>query len=425
MIANDDLLNGLRQIATQEASIPALRAALLLFGGFASFAWVRRRPFLALLALSMGGFLGLGYWLVQMAAPLGFETDPALTREWAQAGVNALAEPKGSGFVFGTEPETSLVAALASSGMPLHLVVLAPQMAALLAHALLILLPFGFLKSHTTAAFAACLALGGGIWPGHAPYGSMILLPSAVLIAGALLGMLVAPAQQRMVRRAFNRSRLGIAAGLIAAAVFERALQGGAEPGITAALLLSGTTIILASPLRAALRRVFSASARARRAEGLLLLCVFGGSGLLWWDPPASVAGFNAARDEHAALSRPMNWISRNVPTTSVVLASPAYSAPIAALAGRRVLFSPGAGAEEQASLPEPFRRARLLESTRLGQPLARLAEGFSVTHLFLGPGEASPPAAPEPGTADEPRLRLVLVYQDIKDFRVFRLAKK
>ena len=33
MIGNGELLNGLRQIATQEASIPALRAALLRISG--------------------------------------------------------------------------------------------------------------------------------------------------------------------------------------------------------------------------------------------------------------------------------------------------------------------------------------------------------------------------------------------------------
>ena len=120
-----------------------------------------------------------------------------------------------------------------------------------------------------------------------------------------------------------------------------------------------------------------------------------------------------------------MEWIRGNVPANSVVLASPMYSVPIAALAGRRVLFSPSEGARAQTSLPEPFRRARLLESTRLGLPLERLAEGFSVTHLFLGPGEATPPAATERPGDSEPRLILVPVYEDVKDFRVFRLMKK
>ena len=109
-------LDNLRQVLTQEASIPALRASLLLFGILAAFAWARRRPFLALLAVSVGGLLGLGYWLVQIVSPLGMATESGLSREWAQAGVNAWAEPKGLGFVWGSEPGFSLLSSLASAG---------------------------------------------------------------------------------------------------------------------------------------------------------------------------------------------------------------------------------------------------------------------------------------------------------------------
>jgi len=425
MIGSSDLLSALREIATQEASILVLRALLFLSGVFAALSWVRRRPVLALLVASMGGLLGLGYWLVQIVSPLGFGTDPALTGAWAQAGVNALAEPSGSGFVWGTQPGLSLVSALASAGISIRLVVLAPQMATLLTLSLLILPPFGLLRSRTTAAFAASLALGGGLWPGVAPYGPVLLRPSALVVSGALLGVVLVLGQRRRVRKASNRSRLGVAVAFITAAALDRALGGGAQPSVSAALLLSGTTLILASPLRAALRHILPSAARARRAEALVLLCVFGGSGLLWWDPPRSVAGFDEARDGNAGLLRPMDWIRRNVPPDRVVLASPEYSAAIAAFAGRRVLFSPSAGPEAQASLPEPFRRARLFESARLGQPIARLADAFSVTHLFLGPGEASPPARGEASSTDEPRLQLFLVYEDVEDFRIFRLAKK
>ena len=80
-----------------------------------------------------------------------------------------------------------------------------------------------------------------------------------------------------------------------------------------------------------------------------------------------------------------------------------------------------GAGA----SLEEPFRRARLTESTLRGEPIARLADAFSATHLFLGPGETTPVAVAGTDPGDEPRLSLVLVYQDAEGFRVFRLAKK
>lgn len=425
MIPNDGFLNSLRQVATEEASIPALRVSVFLFGVFAALAWARRRPPLALLCLSLGGFLGLAYWLIQIVSPLGFGTDPTLAREWAQAGVNALAEPKDSGFVWGTEPGRSLVSTMALAGIPLHLVALIPQAAVLMALGLAILLPFGFLKSRTTATFAACLALGGGIWPGIAPYSAVLIRPSVLLIAGVMLGMLLIAARRRAVCGALNRFRFGISATLVAAASLSHARDGGAELGAAAAVFLSVTAIILASPLRAALRGNTSSPSSARRAEALLLLCVFGGSGLLWWDPPRTIAGFGEARDENAALLRPMEWIRRNVPANSVVLASPMYSAPIAALAGRRVLFSPSEEARAQTSLPEPFRRARLWESARLGRPVARLAEGFSVTHFFLGPGEPSPEAVGEASEGDELRMILVPVYQDVRDFRVFRLVKK
>jgi len=425
MIASAGVLESFREVANQEASIPALHAGLFLLGILAAFAWARRRPTLSLAVLSIAGLLGLMYWLIQIVSPLGFETNPAAARDWAQAGVNAGAEPHGAGFVLGTDARPSLVAALAARGIPFDIVVKAPAIASLLTLGLLILLPFAFLKNRTTAAFAACLMLGGGLWPGIAPYGPILLRPSALLIAGALLGVLLLAAGGRTVRRAFHRSRFAVFAALVAAAAFDRAGSGGAEGGVAAPLFLSVTAVILASPLRAALRKALRSSRSAGRAEACLLLCVFGGSGLLWWDPPRSVPGFNESRNENAALLRPMEWIRRNVPATSVVLASPLYSAPIAAMAGRRVLFSPSVDTRAQASLPEPFRRARLAESTRLGRPLARLAEGFSVTHLFLGPGEAGPPAVADLPGNDEPRMILVPVYQDVKDFRVFRLVKK
>ena len=425
MIASPGLLDDIRLIAEQGASITALRVCLLLFAVAASLAWSRRRPFLALLTVSIGGFLALGYWLVQIEVPLGFGTDSASTRDWAQAGVNAYAEPKGLGFVWGREPERSLVSTLALSGIPMRLLYRLPQFAAVLALGLAILSPFAFLKSRTTAGLAAALALGGGLWPGVAPYGALLLRPSALVFACVLLAVLLALSGLGKVRREFRRARLGVSILLLAAASLDRAVSGGAEPGPLAALLLIAATIALTSPVRAALRRALRSLDRARRAEAVLLLCVFGGSGLFWWDALSSVRGFGESRDGNAGLQRPMEWIRRNVPPGSVVLASPAYSAPIAAFGGRRVLFPPPSETGAQEALGEPFRRARLAETARRGQPVARLAEAFSVTHLFLGPGEASPPMMTEGAPTDEPRLGLVLVYEDAEDFRVFRLVKK
>lgn len=426
MIGNEALwLDELRGIVGQEASIPALRAIVLLFGIAATSAWSRRRPFIALGCLLTAGLLGVGYWLVQIVAPLGLGKDPALSHDWAQAGVNAFAEPSGSGFVWGTDPALSLVSALTAARIPFPLVVIVPQLAAVLGVGLVVLMPFALLKNRVTAAFAASLAVGGGLWPGIAPYGSLLQRPLALVGAGVVLAILLNLARRRKIRRALARVRSRICLALILAASIDRAFWGGTGPTATAALLICGATIILAGPLRVVIRREAPNRARARRVEALTLLCVFGGSGLLWWDPPTSVIGFNEASGENEALRRPMDWIRRNVPATSVVLASPTYSTQIAALAGRRVLFPPSADRRLEAPLAEPFRRARLAESTRLGAPLARLAERFSVTHLFLGPGEPSPPAGAQAAPTDEPRLSLDLVYQDVEDFRVFRLVKK
>lgn len=419
------LLGELRGIAGQDASMPALRAVLFLFCSAGALAWTRRRPLLAFGLFSAAGLLGLGYWLLQLVAPLGLGADPALGRDWAQAGVNAFAEPRGSGFVWGTDPPLSLVSALAAAGVPFSLVVVTPQLAAFLGLLLVVLLPFAFLKNRATAAFAASLAVGGGLWPGIALYGSLLQRPLALVVVCGVVAILLSLAPRRNLRRAFARSRFRTGAALILAAAVGRAWWGGREPTATAAIFVCAATIILASPLRVAIRRAVSNLAMARRIEAMSLLCVFGGSGLFWWDPPRSVPCFDEARNDNAALQRPMDWIRRNVPAGSVVLASPTYSAQIAALAGRRVLFPPSADGGTEALLREPFRRARLYESTRLGAPLARLAAGLSVTHLFLGPGEPSPPAAAPEAPDDEPRLKLDLVYQDVEDFRVFRLARK
>ena len=83
------LLGALLSILAQDASIPALRAILFLFGGCGAFAWFRGARRLALSLIMAGGFLGLSFWFVQIRAPFGFGTDAELTREWAQAGVNA------------------------------------------------------------------------------------------------------------------------------------------------------------------------------------------------------------------------------------------------------------------------------------------------------------------------------------------------
>ena len=417
-----ELIDEGRRLATQETLIPALRGALLLFGLLAAWAWMRRRPALALLLLWGGGLLGLGYWLIQIVAPFGNGTDPSITAQWAQAGASALAEPGKGGYVWDTPFEGSLVATLASLGIPLRIVFATPQITTILCLAFLTLAPWMLIRNPATAAFAGGLALSGGLWPEQAPYGGVLQRPAVFLGAAALVLLAVFLARGRRMRQRLRRFRFELAFGLICVGVLGRAWTGGAEPSVVPALSLAGASVFLAAPLRAALRRLVASPSSARGVEALLLLCVFSGSGLFWWNPARALPGFIEARDGGTTLRKPLDWIAAHVPRGSVVLASPVYSAQIAAFSGRRVLFPPQGDGR---AVPEPFRRARLYESCRKGEPIARLADAFSVTHLFLGPGEATPPSPETEDPAKEPRLRLVLVYHDAEDFRVFHLAKK
>ncbi len=417
-----EVLQESRRLASQEALIPALRGILFLFGLVAAYGWWKRRPRVALALLAAGGFVSLGFWLIQIDAPFGNGTDVALTTQWAQAGVNVVAEPREGGYVWGTSAERSLVATLAALGLPPGVVFNTPQMAALLCLVFLALVPRAFIRNPATAAFAGCLALGGGLWPGQGPYGGVLRRPAHLLVVIGFVLLAAALVRMPRARGMFGRWRFGLILGLVSVAVLGRAWSGGAEPGLFSALALAGATIALAAPLRVTARSLLPSSPSAvRLSEALLLLCAFSGSGIFWWNPPRALPGFIEAREGGAMLRKPLDWIRANVPKTSVVLASPSYSAQIATFTGRRVLFPPQG---DPRPMSEPFRRARFAESLRKGEPIARLAEGFSVTHLFLGPGEKTPPK-PETEDTKEPRLGLVLVYEDVEDFRIFRLLKK
>ncbi len=420
MIAS--ILPQIREAVSQEASIPALRGVLFLFGVLAAVAWARRRPILAVAVLSIGGFLGLSYWLVQVVSPLGLGAGGALSRQWSQAGVNALAEPKGQGFVLGTPAEISLVSSLASVGVPRPYLFDIPQFLLVLFLCLLPVLSRALIRSPSAAAFSAALALGGGLWPGTSPYGTLLLRPSLFAVAGMAAGIVVLIARAHRLRRAFRRSRPRLCLGLMVAvaAVAARAAEGGVESRMDPFLFVIAS-MMLASPLRAAVHRASGSPVAARRVEALILLAAFSGSGLFWWNPVETVPGFAASRDPGTALHKPMEWIAKNVPADGVILASSSYSAPIAALGGRRVLFPPSVGGRAE----EPMRRERLLDTALHGRPVASHAEIFAVTHFFVGPGEANAADMAQVPDDDSPRLGLVLVYQDSDDFRIFRLAKK
>ncbi len=422
MTIAESSLAALRLVLNQDESLPALRAVLFMFGAAGAFAWARRRTGLSLFALVLGGLIALSYWLVQIEAPFGLGTDPGLTRQWAQAGVSAHVESSAEGFVRGTSAEGSLLAGLASVGVPLWLVHLTPQIAVLFGYGLTILAPWLVIRNRGSAAWTAALFAGGGLWPDLSGFGVLALEPSILGIVFPFMGIAILVRRTGRLRRAFHTRRVGFAAGLIALAAAARAFQGGIEANAVSWLCLTLLTLMLAPRLRTAVRLISRSRSGVLRIESALLLCVFCGGSLFWWNPLRSLPGFREARAAGVAMGRPLRFISENVPVDGVVLASPGYSAAIAALSGRRVLFP--SRLEDEPPVPNPLRRARLLSLTLEGRPPERLASLFSVTHLLLGPGEPTPPS-PDTVLASDPEvMSLVPVYQDVKDFRVFRLDK-
>jgi len=423
---NGGVWNELRTVLDQAAAVPALRASLFLLAILAGLSWARRRPGAALLWLTGGGLVALAFWLNQIVVPFGLATDTHLRELWCQVGVNAAGPDAEGGFVVGIPAQESILSTLALAGVPRTALVAFPQGAVLACLGVLIALPLSLERSRTTALFAAALSLGGGVWPGAAPFGATLQKPAEfVLVAAALSLLLVVLRSSSSLRHRRSRAKGRICLILIPLAALVQA-WGQAGATLVASLLLVTASVLLASLLRTMLRLASGSAARARNREACLLLLVFSGSGLFWWDPVASVHGFDEARDDDAALLRPMEWLRDNTPATSAILASPDYSAPIAALAGRRVVFPPPPlGENGEDPLPEPFRRNRLRASAAEGRPIARLVQAFSVTHLFLGPGEPDPGPGGGGAGETEPTLRLVRVYVDAKDFRVFAFTTK
>jgi len=415
-------LAALRVVLAQDESLTALPTLLFLFGLTGAFAWSRRLVGLSALTLVSGGLVGLSYWLLQIETPLGLGTDPVLTRQWAQAGVSAHAVSSPAGFIWGTSAEGSLLAGLASAGLPLWLVHLTPQFATLLGYGLTILAPWLLIRNRVSAAWTSALFAGGGLWPDLSAFGALALKPAilGILFAGMTAAILLS--RTRRVGRVFHARRVAFAAGLIALTALARAFQGGIEANAASWFCLTLLTLMLAPRLRTGVRLISRTRTGAPRMESVLLLCAFCGGSVFWWNPPRSLPGFREAREGGVTLGRPLRFISENVPVEGVVLAAPDYSASIAALSGRRVLFAPRL--EGEPALPGPPRRVRLLSLALEGRPPARLADLFSVTHLLLGPGEPTPAAQGEVVAADPEFMRLVPVYQDAKDFRVFRLDK-
>jgi hypothetical protein len=420
-----DSFDELLSVLEQGASVTALRGLLFFAALAGGFAWFRRAPRLAAVLMTLGAVLALFFWLLQIRSPFGFGTDQELTRQWAQAGVNAAAPNQTGGFVLGTPETRSLIGALARTGLPRDIVFSVPQASGFLFLALAAVLPMLLIRGREAAAFTTCVAVSGGLWPGTSCYQWFLLRPSRImpwLMVGAIAVVL---ARRRGFRRRFKRSRVAVAMSLLGVVVVSRAIGGMSEAEALSPILLFGASIILAPSLRALLRRASPSSARFRAAEAVVLVAVFTGSGLFWWEPSTTLKGFAESRGGNGAVSRPMQWISRNVPAGDVVVTNPGYSTVVAAFGGRRVLFPAPDDTGHTDALTQPFRRARLLESTLEGRPSMRLAEEFGATHLFLGPGDKAPPDPETPAPLTQPTLRLVPAYQDAEDFRIFRLTKK
>jgi hypothetical protein len=409
-----------------DEAITALRMTLFCGGLLAATLWARAQRQSAWFVFTATTTLALWYWLSQVAPPFGLGSDPALSRLWAQTGVNAELGRSDLGFVWGTSAVKSPIAILAALGLPARIAFRAAEFGACVLLLVLTILPFAVLGSRTTACFASTLAMSGGIWPGQSIVEEALAQPG--LTAAAILLLLVLGLAGRLARA---RSRLLIARisrsapGSIGVAVFLASVTGAIASSGASALLLAGASIALASPLRAVVRCFAGSPTRARLAEACIALAVFSGSGLFWWNPPRTNPLFLAARNTDIAMVKPVEWLRANVEREAVVLSSSHYGATLAARTGRRVLHLLRPGDADAAPAAEPARRARFNRSVLEGRPLARLAEHYGVTHLFLGPGELAPDPSLFPDPSGEPVLNLTPVYQDVYDFRVLRLTKK
>lgn len=416
-------MNHLGVLTASEESVTALRTLLFAAGLLAAALWDRARPGLAVIVLTLAGAASLAYWLVQVSIPLGLGAEPALTAMWAQTGINASLGRSDLGFVWGTEPVVSMAAALAAMGLPREAAFRLPQLGPFVALGLLVLTPIMVMRRRISGLFAAGLALGGGLWPGHSVLDAAMGpgFTAGALVAGlVVVGLSTRPRLRRLRRgHAFSLALTLVAMGALLSTHSSESAWAGAG-----AAMLAGATMAMAPWFRAGARDRLGAGP-ARRAEAVVLVMAFAGSGLFWWDPLRTVPGFIDSREPDVAIMRPLSWLSANVNRGEVILVSRTYGSLVAAHSGHRVLFLLRPGEADEVAVPEPARRARFNRSVLEGHPLGRLAEHYSVTHLLLGPGEAEPAGIGSAASSTEPTLGMNLVYQDAEDFRVFRFTKK
>lgn len=419
-----DSWSDLRGMVQTIESLTTLRAILFGLGLFGAWLWSRARPRAAVLMLCAGSAIGLLFWIMQIRTPLGLGSHAELTREWAQVGVNASIRRADLGFVWGAAPTRSMATELAAIGVPVEAVFMLPQIGTVVTLALFAALPLLSIGPRTSAMFAAALTLGGGLWPGRSVFEAVLFLPE---LAAMFAGSAVVLAAALHMRRARIKPRFSFKALLVLIAVGSL-LAAPAADGWRAGiglLLLAAASMASASGLRVVIRRASGSSARSQRVEALVLLTVFSGSGLFWWNPPQTSIPFLTSRNESAAILRPLSWIRTHVPRDKVVVASRSYVPFVAAHTGHRVLVLRFPGEGEELGISEPARRARFNQSVLEGRPVTRLAEHYSATHLLLGPGEETPVVPSPPRSLDEPASSLELLYQDAEDFRVFRFVRR
>lgn len=410
-------------LTASEESVTALRVLLFAAGLLAAALWDRARPGLAVIVLTLAGAASLAYWLLQISIPLGLGAEPALTGVWAQTGVNAALGRSDLGFVWGTPPTVSMASDLAALGLPAEAAFRLPLLGPFVALGLLVLLPIVLMRRRVSGLFAAGLALGGGLWPGHSVLDAA--MGPGFAAGGLVLGLVVGGLSTRPRLRRLVRGRVcALTLALVALGALLSTHSPESAWAGAGALLLAGASMAIAPWFRAAVRGRLG-TGLARRAEAVVLLTAFAGSGLFWWDPPRTVPGFVDSREPDVAIMRPLWWLSASVNPGEVILVSRTYGALVAAHSGHRVLFLLRPGEADDSAAPEPARRARFSRSVLEGHPLTRLAEHYSVTHLLLGPGEAEPGGVGSAASSTEPTLGLSLVYQDAEDFRVFRFTKK
>jgi hypothetical protein len=413
----------LASILAQPEAQPPLRWALFALVGIAGWMWTRRRFRLSAATFLLAQGLAISFWSVQLSAPIGLDGSTEVQELWARVGVAHESGDLRSGYVKGTSGEASILTGLAASGAsPVFL-----QGAAAWAPLLLLLtLAFacGAVEGSTPrrALTAALVGTSAPLW-GLASDATSLALAQPERALASVLALLTLSTLTRVLR--LPRSPLALAAMLFGALGAGAALSSGSRHASVGSWLRTGGPPLIALFFIPWIRRVSLAVASSRikrtTVEAVFLVFTAGGSAWFWWEPARTLTGFAEARSGSPALFESLDWMKAHTPPHATIASTPAYAALIAARTGRAMLLPVESDAPV---LDQPLRRRRLIESLLRGEPDDALVQRFGVTHLFLGPGEADPPAfGPGAQGSAERRITLRRVYADTRDFRVFEVV--